>query len=360
MLIFDIDGVITDGKRYISTVGEIKSLSLKDLDAIRQLREAGYIVGCISGEDTEFSRRFVKMACLDLARLGCKEKDNALNKMAEQRSVRLDNICYAGDGKYDIPALKLAGVSICPADAIDEVKQISDHILTRKGGEGCIAEICTIIMNNAPDDKTAEGWTSLILNRMDSHLSVLKKLMGDSNCVSKIHEAAEIIVRSYKRNRKLLICGNGGSAADAQHLVTELVGRFYFERKALNAEALTTNTSVITSLANDYDYEMIFARQVEAKGDKGDVLVGITTSGTSRNIQQAFVRAKESGLHTVLMTGNLPEDADILKDTECLIAVPERDTPRIQEMHILIGHIICELVEREIATNCNETDLGNC
>lgn len=348
MLVFDIDGVITDGKRYISPVGETKCLAMKDLDAIRQLKEAGYIVGCISGEDTEFSREFVKIAHLDLTRLGCKKKDTALKEMAEQSSVNLINVCYVGDGKYDIPALKHAGVSICPADAIDEVKLVCDHILTRKGGEGCISEISTLLLNNYPKDTTTKEWTDLIINRMDAHLSVLKKLMEDPNWISKIREAVEMIVMCYKRNRKLLICGNGGSAADAQHLVAELVGRFYLERNAINAEALSTNTSVITSLANDYDYSLIFARQVEAKGAKGDILIGITTSGTSKNIQEAFNRAKLCGLNTVLMTGNLPKDADILKDTDCLIAVPERDTPRIQEMHILIGHIICELIEREI------------
>lgn len=351
MLVFDIDGVITDGKRYINMVGEMKSLSLKDLDAIHQLQDAGYIVGCISGEDTEFSKGFVQTACLDFARLGCKEKDNALKEMAKQNSLQLENVCYVGDGKYDIQALKLAGVSICPVDAIDEVKQVSDYILTRKGGEGCIAEICTILMSNDCDGKTTEEWISLILNRMEEHLTVLKELMTDSNRIKKIRDATEMIVRCYKWNRKLLICGNGGSAADAQHLVAELVGRFYLERRAFNAEALTTNTSVITSLANDYNYEMIFARQVEAKASKGDVLIGITTSGTSKNVRQAFRKAKQCGVHTILMTGKVSADAEIFSDTDCLIEVPAHDTPRIQEMHILIGHIICELVERETTGN---------
>ena len=114
---------------------------------------------------------------------------------------------------------------------------------------------------------------------------------------------------------------------------------------------MSTNTSVLTALANDYDYDMIFARQVEAKASEGDVLIGITTSGTSKNIRQAFQKAKQQGVRTILMTGKIAENVEILQDTDCLLAVPSRDTPRIQEMHILMGHIICELVEREIAEN---------
>lgn len=347
MLVFDIDGVITDGKRYINQTGEMKSISLKDLDAIHQLQDAGYIVGCISGEDTDFSKGFIQTACLDLARLGCKEKDAALEEMAKQCGLPFETICYVGDGKYDVPAMKLAGMALCPADAIDEVKQVSDLVLTRKGGEGCIAEICTLLKNNDCNNKRSEEWEKSVLSRMEEHLAILKEFMGDYDRMSQIREAAEMIVQCYRRNGKLLICGNGGSAADAQHLAGELVGRFYLERRALDAEALTTNTSVITSLANDYDYEMIFARQVEAKGSKGDVLVGITTSGTSRNIQLAFAEAKQRRLHTILLTGDISDDAEILRTTDCLIAVPGKDTPRIQEMHIMIGHIICELVERE-------------
>ena len=350
MLVFDIDGVITDGKRYINNSGETKSLSLKDLDAIHQLQESGYIVGCISGENTGFSKEFVRIASLEQTRLGCKEKDIALREMAEQNGLSIDTVCYVGDGKYDVPALEMAGLSLCPADAIDEVKQVADRVLTRKGGDGCIAEIWTLFTaRNYRNEKDRKEQNAAIMQRMHEHLSILTDLMKNRNCISHIEEAASMIVDCYKQNGRVLICGNGGSAADAQHLVGELVGRFYLERRALDAEALTTNTSVITSLANDYDYNMIFARQVEAKASQGDVLIGITTSGTSKNVRQAFVKARQCGVHTILMTGKISADAEILPDTDCLIEVPALDTPRIQEMHILIGHIICELVERETA-----------
>lgn len=340
MLVFDIDGVITDGKCYINKAGEMKSISLKDLDAIRQFQESGYVVGCISGENTEFSKEFIRVAGLEQTRLGCKEKGTALDEMVKQNGFSIENVCYIGDGKYDIPALRIAGVSLCPADAIDEVKQVADMVLSRKGGDGCIAEIYTLLT-------VQNHQNAAIIQRMQEHLSILTNLMENRTCMSHIEKAADMITDCYRHNGRVLICGNGGSAAEAQHLAGELAGRFYLERVALDTEALTTNTSVITSLANDYDYNMIFARQVEAKASEGDVLIGITTSGTSKNIRQAFIKSRQYGVHTILMTGEISTDAEILHDTDCLIKVPTKDTPRIQEMHILIGHIICELVERE-------------
>lgn len=351
MIVFDIDGVITDGKQYIGKNGETKSLSYKDMDAIRQLRESGYIVGCISGEDTEFSQRFVEMMHLDLVKLGCKEKNAALGEMAGQYNVPCEDICYVGDGKYDLSALKLAGLAVCPSDAIDEVRQIADIVLTRKGGDGCLAEVYTLLSGMAQRKTEEKERKTVILERMNEHRSVLNELMEKREPMVHIEEAVARIVDCYRRGGRLLLCGNGGSAADAQHLAGELVGRFYLERRALDAEALSANTSVITSLANDYNYETVFARQVEAKASKGDVLIGITTSGMSGNIRQAFAKAKALGVTTILLTGDKVPDAEFLRNTDCLVKVPARDTPRIQEMHILIGHIICELVEREITEN---------
>lgn len=351
MLAFDIDGVITDGKRYLCGDTEAKGLSLKDLDAIRQLKESGMVVGCISGEDTQFSQKFTQIAQLDFAKLGCKEKDAALEGIARQYDIPLGQICYVGDGKYDIPALRSSGLSVCPADAVDEVREVSNIVLTRKGGEGCIAETVSFLtkLEHRQDDEPKKEWEDIILRRMKEHLSVLSCIMERQSDLARIQEAARMVAGSYRHHGRLLLCGNGGSAADAQHLAGELVGRFYLERGALDAEALTTNTSVLTSLANDYDYGMIFARQVEAKASAGDVLIGITTSGNSRNIRQAFAEAKKRGVKTILLTGKIADDAEIIRDTDCLLSVPARDTPRIQEMHIMIGHIICELVEREFA-----------
>ncbi len=145
---------------------------------------------------------------------------------------------------------------------------------------------------------------------------------------------AKEIINAYKRGRKVLLCGNGGSAADAQHIAAELSGKFYIDRDPLFAEALHVNTSYLTAVANDYSYDEVFSRLVKAKGKKGDVLVAISTSGRSRNVIKAIEAANEIGMITVGLTGKSGGRMN--------------DVPRIQEAHIMIGHIICEIVEREL------------
>lgn len=163
----------------------------------------------------------------------------------------------------------------------------------------------------------------------------------------QIAEAASLILDVYKQGRKLLLCGNGGSAADAQHIAAELVGRFKKERRGLPAIALTTDTSIMTSLANDYWYDLMFARQVEALGDKGDVLIGISTSGNSVNVIRAIEAANFKGLRTI---GFLGGDGGKLKDlVELPLVVPSSDADRIQEVHIAMGHIICDLIDSEVS-----------
>lgn len=354
MIIFDLDGVATDGKKYTDgKCNEYKTVSMKDLDAIHQLKDMGFILGCITGECNEFSKQFLKMPVLDFVRLGCKQKLAALEEAKETYRIVSAEVCYIGDGKYDIPVLEKVGLAVCPGDAVDEVKKVSDVVLKRKGGEGCIAEIHTLFYNAQGQrmfiNKKENNMPLILRERFAEHQGVIKAIMEDAAYIGSVGEAAGLIVESYKHSGRLFLCGNGGSAADAQHLAAELVGRFYLERKALSAEALTVNTSILTSLANDYDYNMIFARQLEAKAVGGDVLVGITTSGTSENVFQAFQKAKDMKMKTVLMTGAVSDYLPILKYTDCLLAAPSCNTPRIQEAHILTGHIICELVEQEMA-----------
>jgi D-sedoheptulose 7-phosphate isomerase len=162
-----------------------------------------------------------------------------------------------------------------------------------------------------------------------------------------IRQIAEQMCRVLENGGKILWCGNGGSAADAQHLSCELVSKFYVDRDALPSIALTTNTSILTAIANDYNFEVVFRRQVEALGRKGDLIVGISTSGNSKNVIEALKKAREIGMFTVGFTGStggaMKEFCDIL------LNVPSTDTPRIQEAHITAGHIICYLVEKHFA-----------
>lgn len=172
-----------------------------------------------------------------------------------------------------------------------------------------------------------------------------KKCLMDSEGAN-IEKAAKSIIASLQAGGKVMIFGNGGSAADSQHMAAELVGRFKKDRRALPAIALTTNTSTLTAIANDYGYHVVFSRQIEALGKSGDVAIGISTSGNSKNILQALKKAGEMGIGTIGLTGS--KGGSLAKACDIAIVVPSDDTPRIQEAHLLICHVLCELVEKEM------------
>jgi len=161
--------------------------------------------------------------------------------------------------------------------------------------------------------------------------------------VVNIESAAKTIIESLKAGKKLLVFGNGGSASDSQHIAAELVGRFKMERKALPAVALTTNTSILTAIANDYGYDVVFSRQIEALGVQGDVALGLSTSGNSKNVIEALKKARSIGMKTIALSGG--DGGSMKKEADISIVVATKDTPRVQESHILIAHIICALVE---------------
>jgi D-sedoheptulose 7-phosphate isomerase len=173
-----------------------------------------------------------------------------------------------------------------------------------------------------------------------------QKILADDAIVKKIANCVGRIVTAFKNGNKVLFCGNGGSAADAQHLAAEFSGRFYTDRDALPAEALHCNSSYLTAVANDYSYDVIYSRLIKGIGHKGDVLIGLSTSGNSKNIVAAFETAREKEMVTIGFTGSTGGKMKAISDY--LINVPSDDTPRIQESHIMLGHIICELVEEKI------------
>jgi D-sedoheptulose 7-phosphate isomerase len=186
----------------------------------------------------------------------------------------------------------------------------------------------------------------IISQRIQASIEVKQQTLADPALIATIEQVARVIVEALRADKKILFCGNGGSAADAQHIAAELSGRFYHDREPLFAEALHVNTSYLTAVANDYGYDYVYSRLVKAKGRPGDVLVGISTSGNSANIITALQVAKAQGMTTVSMTG--ATGGKMKENSDFLLNVPSKDTPRIQEVHILLGHIICELVEMEL------------
>jgi D-sedoheptulose 7-phosphate isomerase len=182
-----------------------------------------------------------------------------------------------------------------------------------------------------------------IKNIIQASIDVKVQVLQNEEFLATINTVVDVIVDAFKKGSRVYFCGNGGSAADAQHLAAEFSGRFYTNRRALPAEALHCNTSYLTAVGNDYSFDVIYARLIEGIGREGDVLVGLSTSGNSANIVKAFEAAKEKEIITIGFTGTT---GGVLKSSsDYLFAVPSTDTPRIQETHILIGHIICQLVE---------------
>lgn len=186
----------------------------------------------------------------------------------------------------------------------------------------------------------------IIQDSIQQSISVKQKILADHSFLALIAQVASAAVKVYRSGHKIMLAGNGGSAADAQHLAGELVNRFRFDRPALPAIALSTDTSVLTCIANDSSFENVFARQIEALGVKGDMFIGISTSGSSPNVLRAFARCRKMRIISVGLTGK--KSARMEKLCDYCFAVPSEDTPHIQEAHIMIGHIICDLIESSL------------
>ena len=185
-----------------------------------------------------------------------------------------------------------------------------------------------------------------IADQIRASISTKQAILSDKGLMRNIAAAAQMIVDAYEQGKKTLLAGNGGSAADAQHIAGEFVSKFYFDRPGIASIALTTDTSIITAIGNDYGYDKLFSRQIQAQGSAGDVFIGISTSGNSANLVEALRRCGQKGIKTIGLTGFTGGEMDSMCDL--CIKVPSGETPRIQESHILIGHIICCIVEEKL------------
>ena len=186
----------------------------------------------------------------------------------------------------------------------------------------------------------------MIVNKIQNLTNILQLLESQHGLQDIIEKAIRVIVTCYKSGGKTIFCGNGGSAAEAQHLAAELSGRFYIDRAPIPAEACHVNSSFMTAVSNDYDFTKTYSRYIESVGAKGDVLIGLSTSGNSQNIVQAFQAAQQKQMITIALTGK--DGGEMQKYADYLINVPSDDVPRIQEVHLFIGHYLCEIVEKEL------------
>lgn len=352
LIAFDIDGVITDGSVIIDSNGrEQKIINLKDVDAIYELQRKGFKLAAITGEDTDIVNYFEKKFPWDFFYCGNKTKKETLQLIEHSAGIPREHICYVGDGKYDVEPLTYVGLGLCPANAVEKAKLAADIILKNDGGKGCIWEIISILENYNNKDCPL----NYFVKRLEEHTNIFKKMAADQQLMANIIAIGNRIISIFERNGRLFLCGNGGSAADAQHIATEFISRFYKERPGLNAEALSVNTSTLTAIGNDYSFERVFARQLEAKACAGDIVIGISTSGTSSNVLEALRYAKKNNIVTALMTGGI-ENPKMKFEADYTVRVPSLITPRIQEAHIFIGHVIAEHVEYRMFGNVTEKE----
>lgn len=339
-VLFDIDGVLTDGKLYFNEEGkEIKAINYKDLDSIVKLQE-NYTIGLITAENSKIADYFENKISPNFFKKNIKNKLVEIDEIKNTFGFDNSEICYVGDSYSDLNILKNVGLGICPQNAINEVKKHSDVVLEKNSGDGCLEELLDIL---SQDSMYGNGLN--IRSFIKKHNTCMTLMSQDKEIIKTIERVCILMLNTFLTGNKLLMCGNGGSASDCQHVTTELVSKFLIKkRKAINAISLTVNTSTLTAIANDEDYSHIFSRQVEAIGDKGDLLIGISTSGQSLNVLEAFKEAKKQKINTVLLTG----DNKDLKHADIVLNVPSKDTATIQELHIFIMHYICNFVERNL------------
>jgi D-sedoheptulose 7-phosphate isomerase len=346
LVVFDFDGVMTDNRVRVHESGdEAVWCHRGDGLGIARLREAAFDVIVLSTE----ANPVVTARCRKLniqAIQSCDDKLTALQQFAAERNLSPGQIAYVGNDINDLACMAWVSWPIAVADAVPEVRAAAKWVTQLPGGGGAVREVADLLVAARLNTDPAIEWAR---QSVWQSLEVKQAIAGSEPLLSQIVRVARAMAEVLQAGGRVFFFGNGGSAADAQHLAAELVGRFALERRALAAMALSVNTSALTAIGNDYGYEQVFSRQLEGLARAGDMAIGITTSGNSTNVVRAMESGRAMGLRTIAMTGARGGQIRGVVD-ECL-CVPSDLTPRIQEGHILIGHMLCEYVERVLFGN---------
>lgn len=348
VLALDIDGVLTDGTAALSERGgEEKRFSFHDLDAVTQAQRSGLTVVLVTGEDTPAVDVVARRFGVERVIRSAKDKLSALSSLSAKLDISLDRFCYVGDSDRDAPALSKVGLGLAPANATPGAKAAAHRVLSRAGGDGAVAEAVSLLgqlhLSCERAAKMEEEMGGLITDSLAAH----QRLLDESLPV--LVDVARTFIQAIRAGRKILLFGNGGSAAEAQHVAGELIGRFAQESSPWPALALTTDTSVITCIANDWEYAEVFARQVRGLARPGDVVVGISTSGRSPNVLRGLDAGRQSGATTIGFTG--ANGGEMSGHSDICFLAPATITSRIQELSLLAWHSVCELVERELVND---------
>jgi len=357
LVLLDVDGVLTDGTvRYSARGDEEKSLFMRDVDAVFEARRCGLLVGLVTGEETQWVEFIARRLAIEVMVQGAKDKLAAVQQLARAEGIGLDAVCYVGDSDRDAPALAAVGLGLAPHDASAKAKRAAAMVLSSPGGRGAVAETVRLVLRSRDHCETAVTHADGEPETDQGALTAIREMIGESIAVQQevartvapsILQAAQLLARSLVGGGKVLTFGNGGSAADAEHMAAELIGRFERDRAGLPAIALTANSAIVTALGNDFGQAEVFARQIEALGEPGDVAVAISTSGRSQNVIAAAYRARVFGLGVVVLTGENGGELSPLADV--CVSVPSSSAARIQEAHAVVIHAICSAVDDVVA-----------
>lgn len=345
VLALDVDGVLTDGRVALGPSGEeTKGIAFRDLDALTSARRAGLRIALVTGEVGPLVDVIARRTGAEHVIRGAKDKAAALRELALEMHADLARMCFVGDADRDAPAFDSVGLALAPADASPHAREHAHRVLTRPGGSGAVAEAVEIVLrttgNEAARLARERGLAAALAESIEAH----QRLAGEGTAA--LAEIARVLAAAIGMGKKVLFCGNGGSAADSQHVAAELVGRFARERDPWPAIALTTDTSILTAVGNDWSFDQVFARQVRGLARAGDVVAGISTSGSSPNVVRALEAARERGATAVAFTG--ARGGPVAEAADLQFRAPSSSTPRIQELHILAWHAICDVVEAEL------------
>lgn len=358
LLVYDFDGVMTDNRVLVDQLGgESVVCTRADGLGVDMIGSLGLAQVILSTETNSVVRARAEKLKLPVLQ-GLADKKQAVVDYCVAHGHALSRVLYVGNDVNDFEAMKVVGYPVCPFDAHPVVRSFALLVLNARGGEGVIREIADrLVESNAAANDLIEGFAetnlmSSIRSQLEDSIELRKTILADVDLLSEIARLAQAIGKSLARGGKVILAGNGGSFADAQHLAAEFVGRFMMEREPLSAICLGTNSSLSTAVGNDYHFDDIFLREMKALGAEGDVFIAISTSGRSNNLVRAVEFAARLGIETY---GLLGKGGGQIGRMVPSIVVPAEHTARIQELHITIGHILCDLVDEQLTGGVQTT-----
>lgn len=355
LLVYDFDGVMTDNRVLVDHLGgESVACTRADGLGVDIVRALGLPQVILSTETHPVVRARAEKLKLPVLQ-GLADKKQALVDYCIAQGHALGRVLYVGNDVNDFDAMKMVGYPVCPADAHPAIRGLASLVLSTRGGKGVIREMADRLVDpDTSNDDPVEGSDHMasIRSQLEDSILLRKAILADSDLLGQIGRLARVVGNSLRRGGKVILAGNGGSFADAQHLAAEFVGRFMMEREPLSAICLGTNSSLSTAVGNDYRFDDIFMRELKALGAAGDVFVVISTSGQSRNLVSAVELAVRLGIE---VHGLLGKGGGEIARMVPSIVIPSDHTARIQELHITVGHIVCDLVDMQLSCAAQST-----